>query len=131
MKQQVDLIVHSARQLLTLGPLGEAEVSSAPSSSSSRPRRGEAMNALGLIEDGAVVVSHGLITWVGPTEEVLAQTEADEMIDDSNRVVLPGFVDSHTHLVFVGSREDEFESRIRGATYMEIMATGGGIMCTV
>ncbi len=128
MKQKVDLIVHSARQLLTLG---EAEAPSALSISSSRPRRGEAMNELGLIEDGAVAVSRGLITLVGTTEEVLAQTEADEMIDASNGVVMPGFVDPHTHLVFAGSREDEFESRLRGATYMEIMAAGGGIMSTV
>jgi imidazolonepropionase len=89
------------------------------------------MNELGLIEDGAVAVSHGLVALVGTTEEVLAQTEADEMIDASNRVVMPGFVDPHTHLVFAGSREDEFESRLRGATYMEIMAAGGGIMSTV
>jgi imidazolonepropionase len=130
MKQRVDLIVHSARQLLTLGPFGEVGDSSAISAPS-RPRRGEAMNELGLIEDGAVAVSHGLVALVGTTEEVLAQTEADEMIDASNRVVMPGFVDSHTHLVFAGSREDEFESRLRGATYMEIMAAGGGIMSTV
>ncbi|MDH4135492.1 MAG: imidazolonepropionase, partial [Anaerolineae bacterium] len=89
------------------------------------------MNELGLIEDGAVAVSRGLITLVGITEEVLAQTEAEEMIDASSRVVMPGFVDPHTHLVFAGSREDEFESRLRGATYMEIMAAGGGIMSTV
>ncbi|NIO70431.1 MAG: imidazolonepropionase [Anaerolineae bacterium] len=131
MKQKVDLIVHSARQLLTLGPFGEVEASSAVSIAPSRPRWGEAMNELGLIEDGAVAVSRGLITLVGTTKEVLAQTEADEMIDASNRVVMPGFVDPHTHLVFAGSREDEFESRLRGATYMEIMAAGGGIMSTV
>jgi len=118
MKQKVDLIVYNACQLLTLGP-------------SSRPRRGRAMNELNLIEDGAIAVSGGLITLVGPTAEVLAQAEAEEMIDASNRVVMPGFVDPHTHLVFVSSREDEFEWRIRGATYMEIMAAGGGIMSTV
>jgi len=131
MRQKVDLVVHSARQLLTLGPFGEVEASSAISSAPSRPRRGEAMNELGLIEDGAVAVSRGLITLVGTTEEVLAQTEADEMIDASNRIVMPGFIDPHTHLVFAGSREDEFELRLRGATYMEIMAAGGGIMSTV
>jgi imidazolonepropionase len=131
MKQKVDLVVHSARQLLTLGPFGGVEDSSAASVVPSRPRRGEAMNELGLIEDGAVAVSRGLITLVGTTEEMLAQTEAEEMIDASNRVVMPGFVDPHTHLVFAGSREDEFESRLRGATYMEIMAAGGGIMSTV
>ena len=131
MKQKVDLIVHSARQLLTLGPFGEVEASSAVSIAPSRPRRGEAMNELGLIEDGAVAVRRGLITLAGTTEEVLAQTEADEVIDASNRVVMPGFVDPHTHLVFASSREDEFELRLRGATYMEIMAAGGGIMSTV
>jgi imidazolonepropionase len=128
MKQEVDLIVHNARQLLTLGPLGKVEASSA---ARSYPRRGEAMNELGLIEDGAVAVNHGFIALVGTSEEVLAQTEADEMIDASNRVVMPGFVDPHTHLVFAGSREDEFELRLKGATYMEIMAAGGGIMSTV
>jgi imidazolonepropionase len=131
MEQKVDLVVHSARQLLTLGPSGEVESSSAVSIAPSRPRWGETMSELGLIEDGAVAVSRGLITLVGTTKEVLAQTEAHEMIDASNRVVMPGFVDPHTHLVFAGSREDEFESRLRGATYMEIMAAGGGIMSTV
>jgi imidazolonepropionase len=86
---------------------------------------------LGLIEDGAVAISRGLVTLVGTTKEVLAQTEVDEMIDASNRVVMPGFVDPHTHLVFASSREGEFEARIKGATYMEIMAAGGGIMSTV
>jgi imidazolonepropionase len=89
------------------------------------------MNELGLIEDGAVAISRGLVTLVGTTKEVLAQTEVDEMIDASNRVVMPGFVDPHTHLVFASSREGEFEARIKGATYMEIMAAGGGIMSTV
>ena len=89
------------------------------------------MNELGLIEEGAVAVSQGLVALVGTTKEVLAQTEADEMIDAANRVVMPGFVDPHTHLAFVGSREDEFELRTGGATYMEIMAAGGGIMSTV
>jgi imidazolonepropionase len=131
MKQKVDLIVHSACQLLTLGPFGAIEASPAAPIAPSRPRRGKAMNELGLIEDGAVAVSRGLITLVGKTEEVLAQIEADEMIDVSNKVVMPGFVDPHTHLVFAGSREEEFESRLRGATYMEIMAAGGGIMSTV
>jgi len=131
MKQKVDLVIHSAHQLLTLGPFAKVEASSAVFIAPSRPKRGKAMNDLGLIEDGAVAVSCGLVTLVGTTKVVLAQTEADEMIDASNRVVMPGFVDPHTHLVFAGSREDEFESRIRGATYMEIMAAGGGIMSTV
>lgn len=128
MKQKVDLIIHSARQLLTLG---EAKASPVAAGAPSHPKRGEAMSELGLIEEGAVAVSQGLVTLVGTTEEVLAQAEAEEMIDASNKIVMPGFVDPHTHLVFAGSREDEFELRLKGATYMEIMAAGGGIMSTV
>jgi imidazolonepropionase len=68
---------------------------------------------------------------VGPTSEVRGQVTAIEEIDASGKVVMPGFVDPHTHLVFAGDRADEFEQRIKGATYMEIMAAGGGIMSTM
>ncbi len=115
---QVDLMIHSAHQLLTLAsPAG--------------PKRGAAMSDVGLIEDGALAVSEGRIVLVGTTEEVRARAAAREEIEATGRVVMPGFVDPHTHLVFAGSREDEFELRIGGATYMEIMAAGGGIMSTV
>ncbi len=115
---QVDLIVHSANELLTLA-------------SPEGPKRGEAMSDLGLIENGALAVHEGCIVLVGTTAEVQAQAAAREEIDATGRVVVPGFVDPHTHVVFAGSREDEFELRIGGATYMEIMAAGGGIMSTV
>ena len=112
-----DLLIHNAAQLLTLaGP---------------HPRRGEAMSELGLIEDGAVAVHDGRILAVGPTDEIRSKFVARQEIDASGKVVMPGFVDPHTHAVWAGDRADEFEMRLRGATYMEIMAAGGGIMSTV
>jgi imidazolonepropionase len=113
----VDLFIHSAAQLLTLASAG--------------PKRGAAMGELGIIEHGAVAAKDGLIALVGPTSEVQGQVTAAEEIDASGKVVMPGFVDPHTHLVFAGHRADEFELRIKGATYLEIMAAGGGIMNTV
>jgi imidazolonepropionase len=113
----VHLLIHSAAQLLTLASDG--------------PKRGTAMGELGIIEDGAVAVKDGLIALVGLTAEVRGQVTAAEEIDAAGKVVMPGFVDPHTHLVFAGERAGEFEQRVRGATYMEIMAAGGGIMSTV
>jgi len=89
------------------------------------------MGELGIIEHGAVAVKDGLVALVGLTSEVRGQITAAEKIDASGKVVMPGFVDPHTHLVFAGDRAAEFEQRIKGATYLEIMAAGGGIMSTV
>jgi imidazolonepropionase len=114
---KVDILIHSAAQLLTIASDG--------------PKRGVAMEDLGIIEDGAVAIRDGLISLVGPTSEMRGQVVAVEEIDASGKVVMPGFVDPHTHLVFAGDRAGEFEQRIKGATYMEIMAAGGGIMSTV
>lgn len=114
---RVDLLIHNARQLLTIA---------SPAS-----KTGPAMNDLGLIEDGALAIEEGRIALVGKSKEVRAQVEAKEELNASGRVVTPGFVDPHTHLVFAGSRVDEFEMRLKGATYLEIMAAGGGIMSTV
>jgi imidazolonepropionase len=114
-----DLVVHSSQQLLTLA-------------SPSGPKRGPAMRELGIIEHGAVAVRDGRIILVGHTESVLAEAgNAATMIDASGKVVLPGFVDPHTHVVFAGDRASEFELRLQGASYMEILAAGGGIMNTV
>ena len=89
---------------------------------------------LGVIEDGALAAAEGRIVWVGPASrlhrEVVMCAEARE-IDAGGRVGLPGFVDSHTHLVFAGSREAEYALRARGAGYQEIAAAGGGILSTV
>lgn len=113
---RADLIIRNAAELLTLaGPEGS--------------RTGEGMSQLGIIEGGAVAVKNGRIVFAGKTEE--CRLESEREIDASGRVVMPGFVDSHTHLVFAGSREEEFELRLRGISYMEIAQKGGGIKSTV
>lgn len=91
------------------------------------------MSDLGIIEDGAVAMSNGMITHVGPTNEVMKQIEVDDYleIDASGRALLPGFVDSHTHFIFGGYREEEFAWRLKGDSYMSIMERGGGIINTV
>lgn len=96
-------------------------------------KRGKAMSDVGVIEDGAVAVSNGIITHVGPTEVVLRQVDVEDYleIDACGRALLPGFVDSHTHLVFGGCREEEFSWRMRGDSYMSIMERGGGIVNTM
>ena len=85
---------------------------------------------LGVVDDAAVIVNDGMIEWVGAEQEL---SEADDRfeIDVEGRAVLPGFVDSHTHLLFAGDRSDEFGRRLRGESYEEIMGAGGGIMATV
>ena len=113
-----DLLIVNAGELLTLVSPGG-------------PRRGTEMNDLSIIPGGAVAVRDGLILSVGPTGELLRAVRAERTIDAEGHVVMPGFVDPHTHLVFAGHRADEFEMRLKGATYMEIMAAGGGIMNTV
>jgi len=111
---RVDLIVHGARQLVTVA-------------SPEGPRRGPSLSQLGLIEDGAVAIQGDRIALVGRTSDVLAQAgEAARLIDASGKVVLPGFVDPHTHVVFAGDRAAEFEKRLQGIPYMEILAAGGG-----
>jgi len=112
----VDLLIHSAAQLLTLA---------------GGPQRGAELGRLGIIEDGALAVRAGKIVAVGASSEVTSQFRADRELDATGKVVMPGFVDPHTHLIWVGDRADEFEMRIGGASYMEVMNAGGGIMSTV
>ena len=97
------------------------------------PKRGTEMFNIGIIKDGAVVVENGIITAVGTTDEILSKYDEKNyrVIDASNKAVLPGFIDSHTHLVFGGYRADEFSWRLRGDTYMSIMERGGGITNSV
>ena len=90
------------------------------------------MRELSIINDGAMLVSGGRISHVGTRVSVAPSiNETFEIIDAGGRVVLPGFVDAHTHPVFAGTRADEFEQRAQGASYQEIAASGGGIQSTV
>lgn len=115
--QAVDLLLHSATQLCTVPGLG--------------PQRGSDLGMLGVIPDGAVAVNEGRIVDVGATTDMRGRYDAPTTIDAGGCCVLPGFVDPHTHLPWAGDRADEFEQRVQGASYMEIMAAGGGIMSTV
>lgn len=91
----------------------------------------ERAGLLGVVADAAVAVRNGRVAWVGPEAGVLREFRELPELDCGGRAVIPGFVDSHTHLVFGGNRADEFARRLRGETYEEIMAAGGGIMSTV
>lgn len=97
------------------------------------PRRGTDADRIGLIHDGAVAVADGRIVAVGKTGEVARDYEAppEGRFDGTGATVLPGFIDPHTHLLFAGSREVEFEMRLAGKSYMEIAAAGGGILSSV
>lgn len=97
------------------------------------PRKGAQMGSLGLVRDGAVLVENGEILAAGPRGEVLRHEKAGSarIIDAGKRVVLPGFVDSHSHPVFAFPRLDDFESRIKGSTYAQIAENEGGILSTV
>lgn len=87
---------------------------------------------IGLVEDAALAVSAGKIAWVGKQRDFAAsRSSASSVVDAEGRVVLPGLVDAHTHAVFLGTREWEYEMRIRGRTYMDIARSGGGIKSTV
>ncbi|MGD9147350.1 MAG: hypothetical protein PVI80_17410, partial [Anaerolineae bacterium] len=131
---KVDLLVHSAAQLVTCaGPQGRKQAG---------PKRAAAMADVDVIADapgiaagsiggGAVAISDGMIVATGPTAELRARYAARQTLDASGCLVCPGFVDPHTHVVYAGDRATEFELRIRGASYMEIMEAGGGIASTV
>ena len=97
-----------------------------------RARTSGDLRQLAIIEDGAMLVRDGAIEAVGRRREIESLIDADcEVIDAGKRIVLPGFVDAHTHPVFAGNRANEFEQRTAGATYREIASAGGGIRATV
>ena len=110
------MLIHSASQLLTLA---------------GGPQRGNDLGRLGIIPDGAVLVRGGQIEAIGASAELRAAYPNEPALDAGRRVVMPGFVDPHTHLVFAGDRAAEFELRLEGKTYLEILAAGGGILSTV
>lgn len=94
--------------------------------------RGSAMSELSVTEDASIVITDGVITYVGPSDDIRIEADVDyNILDGEGNVALPGFVDSHTHLIFGGFRPDEFEWRLKGDSYMSIMERGGGIQSTV
>ena len=119
---QVDLIIIHANELVTMDTAYGV------------PRVGKDMKNLAIIQDGAVAVSHGLIIFVGTTQELITNFPPHEetiIIDATNKLVTPGFTDPHTHIIFDGSRENELEMKIAGMSYLEILEAGGGILKTV
>lgn len=95
-----------------------------------RPRIERELRELSIVRDGAILIRDGRIAYAGPRTELQIEPGI-EIVDAGGRVVMPGFVDAHTHPVFAGNRADEFEKRVEGVTYQEIAAAGGGILCTV
>ncbi|TET30982.1 MAG: imidazolonepropionase [Candidatus Heimdallarchaeota archaeon] len=98
------------------------------------PRIGKEMKELAIINDGALAIKDGKIIFVGTTEELMNSVKIDEktiQIDATNKLVTPGFIDPHVHLIFAGSRENELTMKLAGKTYLEILEAGGGILKTV
>lgn len=96
-----------------------------------RPRMGAEMRDLAIIEDGAMLIRDKRMARVSTRREIEGSADGCAVVDAGNRVVMPGFIDAHTHAVFAGTRVDEFEMRATGKTYQEIRAAGGGIPSTV
>jgi imidazolonepropionase len=110
------MLIHSASQLLTL---------------SGGPQRGNDLGQLGIIADGAVLIRDGKVVAVGTTAELRTTYPNEQTLDAGWRVIMPGFVDPHTHVVWAGDRAAEFEMKMSGAKYLDILASGGGILSTV
>ena len=110
------MLIHSASQLLTLA---------------GGPQRGHALGTLGIIENGAVVVRDEKIVAVGRTDELKYAYPDEPTLDAGHCVLMPGFVDPHTHVIWAGDRAHEFEMKMAGMAYLDILAAGGGIISTV
>ncbi len=110
------MLIHSASQLLTLA---------------GGPQRGDRLGQLEIIPDGAVLVEDEQILAVGSTQALRSAYPDEPTVDACGKVVMPGFVDPHTHAIWVGDRSAEFELRLQGKTYLEILEAGGGIISTV
>ena len=110
------MLVHSATQLLTL---------------KGGPQRGHDLGTLGIIQNGAVLIRDEKILAAGSTDELRAAYKDEPTLDASGCVVMPGFVDPHTHVIWAGDRANEFEMKMAGKPYLDILAAGGGIISTV
>lgn len=113
-----DLLIHNIGQLVTCA-------------SPEGPKRRDSMRDVGIVENRAIAVIDGKFAAVGTEEVVLAEYSSKHHLNAEGKAVVPGFVDPHTHIVFAGDRLNEFELKIRGAAYLEILAAGGGIISTV
>jgi imidazolonepropionase len=117
---ELNLALINIKQLVTVPARGK------------RVKTGAAMSDLGVLENAAVIIEKDTITWTGRMEDLsIGSLKESDVLDCIDKVVMPGFVDPHTHLLFAGSREDEFAMRNTGATYRQIAESGGGILSTV
>jgi len=117
--KKIDLLIFNSSELLTISGKNEA-------------RTGKDLNKLSVIKNGAIAVNDGIILETGNSKDLLEKySKVDRLIDAENCVVMPGFVDCHTHLVYGGSRESEMAMRLEGISYLEILKQGGGIHSTV
>lgn len=117
-----DLVIYHANELITMNTKYGA------------PRIGEDMSELAIINDGAVAIKDDLIIFIGTTDELISKFEFGKIptkIDATNKLVTPGFIDAHTHIIFEGTRENELSMKLEGRTYIEILKAGGGILKTV
>ena len=118
-RDKADLLILNAEELVTLA------------GDNKKPRIGKQMRELGIIRNAGLAVKEGRIIAVGKSSDIAKAFKAENIISANGKIVLPGFVDPHTHLVFAGAREDEFQMRVEGAYYMVILSSGGGILKTV
>lgn len=119
MRKSINILIHNASELITLDGY------------SVKPAIKNEMKKLNIIRDGAVAIKDNKIIDVGKTDELMRKYSPDIKIDASNKIVLPGFIDAHTHLIFLGSREEELTFKLEGMSYLEILKRGGGILKTV
>src|SRR5699024_6206121 len=113
---QVDTLITNIGQLLTMDVQG--------------PVKGSAMNDISIVEGAAIAINDSEVVWIGSTEKA-ANIQAKKAIDAKGKLVTPGLVEPHTHLVFGGSREEEMAMKQQGVPYLDILAKGGGILSTV
>lgn len=121
-KTDPDLVIFHANEIVTMNTKYGA------------PRIGNEMSELAIINDGALAIKADRIIFIGTTEELMSKYEFGKIpakIDASNKLVTPGFIDPHTHIIFDGTREEELSMKLKGMTYLDILNGGGGILKTV
>lgn len=115
----MNLLIENAKQIITSAPHGK------------KFKSGKAQSDIGLLNNSSIYIENGIIRWIGKKPPRPLLNKAHRKLDAKNKVIMPGFIDSHTHLVFAGDRSDEYAMRTSGKTYEEIATAGGGIVNTV